>query len=455
MKLHITVPVGNVGDVSSDLSGRRGQMVGMDSAGGGMTTVEATCPLAEVMTYARTLSSMTGGQGSYTMEFSPLRRRAGERPAADHRQGEAQGGGRVESASRSDVSPRSAQRAHNLRDRQTMSQLPAQADAAQPKLDESAATGIRASLAAVLVSVGLGAIEDHHRRPRPLVRAHRRRRRIDARRRERRWSWPAASRLPPSRRMKNTRSATAKSSPRRRSVIATGLLAAAVGIAIQSVREILTPHHAPAPFTLVVLVLVVVTKEMLFRFLFRTGESIDSKAMRTDAWHHRSDSLTSLAAFIGISIALWGGKGYEPADDWAALFAAGVIAFNGVRLFRTAWREIMDASLPEKRRRRHSRNRPPRRRRGRHRHVPRPQERPGTVGRYPRRSPRRHDGPRRPRDRPPREGCAAGIQAQRHGCRRAHRTGRQNDSSSELQPARPRCSQASECCQSRRPCRTA
>jgi elongation factor G len=70
VKLAITVPVGNVGDVSSDLSGRRGQMVGMDSAGGGMTTVEATAPLAEVMTYARTLSSMTGGQGSYTMEFA-------------------------------------------------------------------------------------------------------------------------------------------------------------------------------------------------------------------------------------------------------------------------------------------------------------------------------------------------------------------------------------------------
>ena len=70
VKLAITVPVGNVGDISSDLSGRRGQMVGMDSAGGGMTTIEATAPLGEVMTYARTLSSMTGGQGSYTMEFS-------------------------------------------------------------------------------------------------------------------------------------------------------------------------------------------------------------------------------------------------------------------------------------------------------------------------------------------------------------------------------------------------
>ena len=70
VNMHITVPADNVGDVSSDLSGRRGQMVGMESAGGGLTTVEARAPLAEVSTYARTLSSMTGGQGSYAMEFS-------------------------------------------------------------------------------------------------------------------------------------------------------------------------------------------------------------------------------------------------------------------------------------------------------------------------------------------------------------------------------------------------
>ncbi|MCG8448771.1 MAG: elongation factor G, partial [Pirellulales bacterium] len=70
VNMHITVPSDNVGDVSSDLSGRRGQMVGMEQAGGGMTTVEAKAPLGEVSTYARTLSSMTGGQGSYTMDFS-------------------------------------------------------------------------------------------------------------------------------------------------------------------------------------------------------------------------------------------------------------------------------------------------------------------------------------------------------------------------------------------------
>lgn len=126
--------------------------------------------------------------------------------------------------------------------------------------------------------------------------------------------------------------------------VASALLAAAAGIAFQSVREILTPHHAPAPFTLGVLIAVVVTKEIMFRALSRTGAAIGSRAMQTDAWHHRSDSLTSIAAFLGISIALYKGEGFESADDWAALFAAGVIAFNGIRLFRSAWSDILDAA---------------------------------------------------------------------------------------------------------------
>lgn len=135
-----------------------------------------------------------------------------------------------------------------------------------------------------------------------------------------------------------------KAEPLAALAVASALLAAAAGIAFQSVREILTPHHAPAPFTLAVLVAVVVTKEIMFRVLSRTGASIGSRAMQTDAWHHRSDSLTSIAAFIGIAIALAMGEGYESADDWAALFAAGVIAFNGVRLFRSAWHDILDAA---------------------------------------------------------------------------------------------------------------
>src|SRR5512143_2982060 len=125
-----------------------------------------------------------------------------------------------------------------------------------------------------------------------------------------------------------------KAEPLAAMVVAVALCTAAVGIAIQSVREIITPHHAPAAFTLVVLVLVVVTKETMFRFVARRGREVQSTAMRTDAWHHRSDAITSAAAFVGISVALMGGKGYESADDYAALFASAIIGFNGFRLLR-------------------------------------------------------------------------------------------------------------------------
>ena len=100
------------------------------------------------------------------------------------------------------------------------------------------------------------------------------------------------------------------------------LLAAAIGIAIEAVREIRTPHHAPAPFTLAVLVGVIVVKEGLFRTVFRVADEEKSSAVAADAWHHRSDAITSAAAFVGISIALWKGPGWESADDWAALIAS-------------------------------------------------------------------------------------------------------------------------------------
>jgi cation diffusion facilitator family transporter len=127
--------------------------------------------------------------------------------------------------------------------------------------------------------------------------------------------------------------------------VALGLIAVAIGLAIESVREIMLPHHTPKAFTLVVLALVVLVKETLFRVVFSVGSELRSTAAKTDAWHHRSDALTSAAAFVGISIALIGGKGYEMADDWAALFACVIIGFNGYRLIRPALAEIMDAAL--------------------------------------------------------------------------------------------------------------
>ncbi|MCU0788117.1 MAG: cation diffusion facilitator family transporter [Verrucomicrobia bacterium] len=130
-------------------------------------------------------------------------------------------------------------------------------------------------------------------------------------------------------------------------VVAGALLAAALVIGVQSVREIITPHHAPAPFTLLVLALVIGTKEALYRFVFKVGDELSSTAVRGDAWHHRSDAITSAAAFVGISIALLGGEGYESADDWAALLACTVIVFNGYRILRAALGEIMDAAVPD------------------------------------------------------------------------------------------------------------
>ena len=127
-------------------------------------------------------------------------------------------------------------------------------------------------------------------------------------------------------------------------IVSLGVLAVAFGIAVQSVREIYTPHHAPAPFTLIVLIVVVVVKELLYRYVVRVGRHVESTAVQTDAWHHRTDALTSAAAFIGITVALYGGKKWVSADDWAALFACLLIAANGYRLMKPAFEEIMDTA---------------------------------------------------------------------------------------------------------------
>jgi cation diffusion facilitator family transporter len=120
------------------------------------------------------------------------------------------------------------------------------------------------------------------------------------------------------------------------------LLSAAIGIAVEAAREIRTPHHTPAPWTLAVLVGVVLVKAMLSRRVRAVGMDIASTAVRADAWHHLSDAVTSTAAFIGISIALVGGVGWESADDWAALASSLVIAYNGVAMLRTASQDLMD-----------------------------------------------------------------------------------------------------------------
>ncbi len=126
------------------------------------------------------------------------------------------------------------------------------------------------------------------------------------------------------------------------------LLGAAGGIAVEAVREIRTPHAVPAPWTLAVLVGVMVIKGVLSRRVHAVGAAMGSTAVTADAAHHLSDAITSAAAFIGISLALvgsrfLGGSGWESADDWAALVASLVIAFNGISMLRAAAQDLMDA----------------------------------------------------------------------------------------------------------------
>ena len=120
------------------------------------------------------------------------------------------------------------------------------------------------------------------------------------------------------------------------------LITSASIIAYESIQHIQTPHNLPKPYTLIVLGFIIIIKEIFYRIVVRKSKEIKSTLLKADAWHHRSDAITSLAVFIGIAFALIMGKGYESADDWAALFAAAIIFFNSFLIFRPALGEIMD-----------------------------------------------------------------------------------------------------------------
>ena len=125
------------------------------------------------------------------------------------------------------------------------------------------------------------------------------------------------------------------------------LIISATIIAYESINNIGTPHELPKPFTLFVLGAIIIWKEISFQIVMKKSIETKSSSLKADAWHHRSDAITSVAAFIGISIALILGKGYESADDWAALLASVFILYNCYKIFRPALGEIMDEQLYE------------------------------------------------------------------------------------------------------------
>ncbi len=130
-------------------------------------------------------------------------------------------------------------------------------------------------------------------------------------------------------------------------VVATMLFAAAIGIGVQAVREIIAPQKPPAAFTLFILFGVITVKEGMFHIVRHTARKLGSTVLMADAWHHRGDAITSVAAAIGISIALIGGPDYMSADAWAALLASVVIVYNAYNLLLPPLHELMDAEPTE------------------------------------------------------------------------------------------------------------
>ncbi len=132
-----------------------------------------------------------------------------------------------------------------------------------------------------------------------------------------------------------------------------GLLIVAAGIIVaRAIREMMMPHSAPAPWTLAVLLGVIMVKETLFRLVLRGAEALESDAARADAWHHRADAITSVAAVIGVSVAIWGPQLLNAprlvlADEAAAIVASGIIVFTAIGLMRPSIRELLDATTPE------------------------------------------------------------------------------------------------------------
>ncbi len=138
-----------------------------------------------------------------------------------------------------------------------------------------------------------------------------------------------------------------KAEPLAAAVVALAMLGAAIGIVVQAIDAIRTPHNPPAWWTLLVLVVVIVVKWTLARWVKAVGDDIGSTAVRADSGHHLSDAVTSAAAFVGIALALigtrvWHSAAWAVADDWAALVAAGVIGWNGVQLLKPALNDLMD-----------------------------------------------------------------------------------------------------------------
>jgi cation diffusion facilitator family transporter len=124
------------------------------------------------------------------------------------------------------------------------------------------------------------------------------------------------------------------------------ILCAAVGLSVESILALKLPRPMPQWYTLGVLAMVVVVKARHSRSVKNLASETHSLAIEADAVHHTADAFTSAATLAGIGIALIGGNRYKYADNWAALVACAVIAYNGLRIFWPALSDLLDTAPP-------------------------------------------------------------------------------------------------------------
>jgi len=135
-----------------------------------------------------------------------------------------------------------------------------------------------------------------------------------------------------------------KAEPLASVAVATFLMIASILIASRGVERIWSPPEKPEVFTLLVLIVAIIFKELIYRYLKNKNKNVNSNALLAEATHSRSDAITSFIALAGIAISVYGGRKYIAADAYASLIASVIIAYNSLRIFRPAFDEIMDAA---------------------------------------------------------------------------------------------------------------
>lgn len=135
-------------------------------------------------------------------------------------------------------------------------------------------------------------------------------------------------------------------------LIGLGLVAAATGIVVSGMLNLFdwwrgAQLEAPGWIALWAALLSIAVKEMLYQYTARRGKALNSQVMIANAWHHRSDALSSIGAAVGIGLAIWLGQRWTVFDPLASIVVGLMLVKVAYELLKTTVNELTESSLPE------------------------------------------------------------------------------------------------------------